>query len=123
MSENTSDLELITQTVEHYFQGMYHSDTERLKKAFHPEAYLFGHFQGAFTHASANDWFEMVKQRPAPATNGEPYDMRIVSIDLTGEVAVVKVADLYMDLRFTDYLTLLKVDGEWLIVNKTFHHD
>jgi len=123
MSENTSDLELITQTVEHYFQGMYHSDTERLKKAFHPEAYLFGYFQGAFTHASANDWFEMVKQRPAPAKDGEPYDMRIVSIDLTGEVAVVKVADLYMDLRFTDYLTLLKVDGEWLIVNKVFHHE
>ena len=53
MSEKTSDLELITQTIDHYFQGMYHSDTERLKKAFHPEAYLFGYFQGNFTHVTA----------------------------------------------------------------------
>jgi protease I len=38
-------------------------------------------------------------------------------------VAAVKVADLYRGLRFTDYLSLARVDGQWIIVNKTFHHD
>jgi len=118
-----TDLDLITQTVEHYFKGMYHSDIERLKKAFHPDAFLFGHLKGNFMHVQAEAWFEMVKKRPAPAENGEKYDMRIVSIDITAEVASVKVADLYMGMRFTDYLTLLKIDDRWLIVNKAYHHD
>jgi hypothetical protein len=49
--------------------------------------------------------------------------MKIVAADVTGAVATVKVADLYRGLRFTDYLALAKVDGAWMIVNKTFHHD
>ena len=49
--------------------------------------------------------------------------MRIVSIDMTGIEAMVKVEDLYLGFRFTDYLSLLKIDGEWVIVNKTFYHE
>jgi hypothetical protein len=49
--------------------------------------------------------------------------MRIVSIDMTGNEAVAKVADLYLGFRFTDYLSLLNIDGNWVIVNKTFYHE
>jgi hypothetical protein len=122
MSESTSDLQRIADTVQHYFDGMYHRDIGVLRKAFHPKAFLFGHLHEKFTHI-ADDWFGMVASRPVPAESGEPYDMKIVSTDVTGQVATVKVADLYRGLRFTDYLTLAKVDGNWVIVNKAFHHD
>jgi hypothetical protein len=102
---------------------MYHRDLARLRKAFHPQAYLFGYRLDKFLHISANDWFKMVESRPVPADSGEPYDMRIISTDVTGAVATVKVADLYQGLRFTDYLTLLKADDNWVIVNKAFHTD
>ncbi len=118
-----SDLQSITETVQHYFDGMYHRDVGLLRKAFHPQACLFGHLQGKFVHLPAEQWFAAVQSRPMPAESGEPYDMKIVSIDVTAEVAVVKVVDLYRGLRFTDYLTLLEVDGAWLIVNKAFHHE
>lgn len=65
----------------------------------------------------------MVESWPVPADSGEPYDMRIISTDVTGAVATVKVADLYQGLRFADYLTLLKMDESWVIVNKAFHID
>jgi protease I len=123
MGEKASDLELISETVQHYFDGMYHRNIESLRRAFHAKAHLFGYFQGEFVHVSAEDWFKMVESGPAPAESGEEYDMRIVSTDVTGAVATVKVADLYQGLRFTDYLTLTKVDGHWRIVNKAFHHD
>jgi hypothetical protein len=100
-----ADTELIQQTVQHYFDGLYHSDVEKLEKAFHPNAQVIGHFQGTLMES------------------GEAYDMEIVSIDQTGEEAVAKVADLYLGFRFTDYLSLLKVDGNWVIVNKTFYHE
>lgn len=123
MSQPQSDLQSITETVQRYFDGMYHRDVGLLRNAFHPQACLFGHLQGKFVHVSAEQWFEAVRSRPVPAESGEPYDMKIVSTDVTADVATVKVAELYRGLRFTDYLTLVKTDGAWLIVNKAFHHD
>ncbi len=123
MSENRSDLELIAQTVQYYFDGMYNSDTEMLKKAFHTDAVLFGYYQGNLSIIPLEDWLGMIKQTPAPAESGEEYDMRIVSIDLVETVATVKVADVYIGLRFTDYLSLLKIEDNWVVVNKTFYHE
>ena len=97
---------------------MYHRDMARLRKAFHPEACLFGHLQGAFVRLPLDQWFGMVESRPIPADIGEAFDMRIVSTDVTGEVATVKVADPYRGLRFTDYhLSLAKADGQWVIIH------
>ena len=35
MNKHPTDLELIQQTVQYYFDGLYNSDIEKLKKAFH----------------------------------------------------------------------------------------
>ena len=123
MRMNASELELIAQTAQLYFDGMYHSDTEKLKKAFHPNAFLYGYLEGKFTTIPLDGWLEHVRGVPAPSKSGEEYDMKIVSIDATGAVAVVKVADLYLGRRFTDYLTMVKINDNWVIVNKAFHYD
>jgi protease I len=121
--ETTADLLAIGAKVQDYFEGMYYGDPHRLRQAFHPYACLFGHLQGSFEYLPLNDWLDMVEKLPAPAETGEEFDMRIVGIDITGEAATVKVADLYRGLRFTDYLSLTKADDEWMIVNKTYDHD
>jgi hypothetical protein len=123
MSQNKNDLEQIRQTVQLYFDGMYLSDVTQLKQAFHPAAFLMGYFEGNFAHIPLTNWLEMVEKTPAPSKNGEAYDMKIVSIDITETVAVVKVADLYLGLRFTDYLSLVNTGDSWVIVNKVFHHE
>jgi hypothetical protein len=64
----------------------------------------------------------MVAARPSPAKNGEEYNMKLVSLDLTENVTKVKVRDLYLGLWFTDYLSLVKIVDQWLIVNKIFHY-
>jgi len=123
MNTESSDWTRIEQTVEDYFQGMYHSDTDRLGRAFHPDAFLMGYFNGKQTRISLQDWLAMIAKTPAPATGGEVYDMKIVAADVTEDVAVVKVSDLYRGLRFTDYLTLMKLEQGWKIVHKAFHHE
>ncbi len=123
MGADKTNLELIQQTVQYYFDGLYHSDIEKLKKAFHPNAQVIGYFQGTLLFNSLEQFLEFVKATPAPSESGEKYDMRIVSVDMTGNEAVTKVADLYLGFRFTDYLSLLKIDGNWVIVNKTFYHE
>ena len=42
------------------------------------------------------------------------------AIDITGTAAIAKVELDYPDVFFTDYMSLLKVDGEWKIVDKIF---
>jgi protease I len=123
MTDNATDLQRIRETVQLYFDGMYHSDVEKLRKAFHASAALMGYYDGNLAHIPLENWLEMVAARPAPAKEGEEYDMKLVSMDITENVAVVKVRDLYMGLWFTDYLSLLKIEGDWVIVNKTFHHE
>jgi hypothetical protein len=54
-----------------------------------------------------------------PATELED---RIASIDVTGTVATVRLElENWTGFRFTDLFTLLKVDGDWKIMNKVFH--
>ena len=121
--QDPSALQAISATIEDYFQGMYHRDLARLRKAFHPTACLYGHYKGQFARVPLEEWLKAVESRPIPSETGEAFDMRIVATDVTGQVGTVKVADLYRGLRFTDYLSVAKIDGQWVIVNKTFHHD
>ncbi len=46
---------------------------------------------------------------------------RIASIDLIDTVATVRLELDRWPGRYTDLFTLLKVDGEWKIMNKVFH--
>ena len=43
-----------------------------------------------------------------------------MSIDRFGNAAVAKLELLYSNSVIQDYMSLLKIDGEWLIVNKIF---
>lgn len=45
----------------------------------------------------------------------------ISSVDVTGTAAVARVVLDYPNALFTDYLSLLKIEGEWKVVNKIFH--
>ena len=98
MSNKNTDLDKITQTVQHYFDGLYHSDIEALKTAFDPDAFLHGYFDGQLVHVPINAWLKQVETKPAPSENGEAYDMKIVSVDITDNIAQVKVFDLYLSM-------------------------
>lgn len=44
----------------------------------------------------------------------------IAAIDITRNLAVVKVILDYPDSHITDYMSLIKINGDWRIINKTF---
>jgi hypothetical protein len=123
MNYHAADIEFIQQTVQYYFDGLYNSNLESLTKAFHPKAQIIGHFQKDLLFMTREQFLKLVKNTPSPSANGESYDMKIVSIDITGDEALIKVTDLYLGFRFTDYLSLIKIEGSWVIVNKTFYHE
>ena len=58
--------------------------------------------------------------KPGPRQN---RTTRIVSVDVQGNAAQAKLTITYEGFRFIDYMTLLKVDGKWLIVSKVFYKE
>ena len=45
----------------------------------------------------------------------------IESIEISGNAAIAKIVLDYPTIKFIDYMSLLKIDGEWKIVNKSFY--
>ncbi|MBM3482313.1 MAG: nuclear transport factor 2 family protein [Alphaproteobacteria bacterium] len=123
MTADANEIAAITRTIDDYFKGMHHSDRALIERAFHPDAVIAGNFDGKYRRRTRDGFAEFVSTVPPPAQNGVPYDMAIVNIDLAGDAAVVKVRDLYLNRYFVDYLTLLKFDGAWRIINKSYSHE
>lgn len=112
----------VQEAVQLYLDGLYHNDVDKLRKAFNPRCELVGVFKGHFTWISLEDFLAPIGKGKSPAERGDAYNNHIVSMDITGDVAVVKVNDEYVGQRFTDYLTLHKFDQGWQIVHKAYHH-
>ncbi|HEY1404671.1 MAG TPA: nuclear transport factor 2 family protein [Pyrinomonadaceae bacterium] len=108
----------VRQAIEHYFRGHATGDGQHFQKVFHPEAKLFWMRDGKFAQRTSAEYIAGAPGKPAP--DEAQRKRSIESIDITGNAAVVKVLLDYPSARLTDYMSMLKVDGEWKIVNKTF---
>lgn len=107
-----------------YFDGLYHSDTTRLRNVFHPRAQYVCATEGTLTHLTMEDYFRVVDQRLSPASGGEARADSIVSIEFAGPVtAFARVHCAIGSKYFTDLLTLIHIDGRWQIISKVFHFD
>ena len=106
--------------VQDYFLGMYEGDVERLRRIFHPQCWLFGENRNGSHEFPLSGFLDQIASEPIPKAEGEPFDMRLVSLDRTGSVAVAKVTVRYQGRQYTDYLTLQKAAADWSIVGKLF---
>jgi Putative lumazine-binding len=108
----------VRQAIEYYFQGHATGNGEHHKKAFHTEAKLFWIRDGQFAQRTSAEYIAGASGKPA--ADEAQRKRTIEMIDITGNAAVAKVVLDYPQVRFTDYMSLLKINGEWKIVNKTF---
>jgi len=104
--------------IEHYFRGQATGQGEHFRKVFHPDSKLFWVREGKLTQRTSEEYILGASGKPAP--DEAQRKRRVESVDITGNAAMVKVVLDYPRVRFTDYMSMLKVDGEWKIVNKTF---
>jgi hypothetical protein len=120
MSSDVAAVEAVLQT---YFDGLYEGDTKKLGQAFHPMSHLYSVGQdGKAADFPRADWFQMVEGRKSAKQNGSERRDRIVSIDFSGPgTAIAKVECQIPPRYFTDYLTLVKAEGRWQVISKTFH--
>jgi hypothetical protein len=118
-----SEIGEIEKTLRVYFDGLYEGDTGKLGEAFHPLAHLYSvAADGAAADMPRAAWFAAVESRPSGKSAGVERRDRILSIDFNGPAAAFAKVECQLPPRyFTDYLTLLKVDGRWQVIAKAFH--
>ena len=108
----------VRKALEYYLQGHATGNGENHKKAFHPEAKLFWIREGQFAQRTSADY--IAGSPGKPAADEAQRKRSIEMIDITGNAAVAKIVLDYPNAKLTDYMSLLKIDGEWKIVNKIF---
>ena len=115
---NVKEHDAITKTVQHYIDGGRSGKGDDMKPAFHKDATIFGYAGADLFAGPIQRLFDWVDGN-GPATG---LQARIASIDVVDSVATVRLElDNWIGSRYTDMFTLLKVDGEWKIMNKVFH--
>jgi hypothetical protein len=90
-----------------------------IRQSFHKDARIFGYMRGNFVSWSVEEYAARFSGKPADDEAQRKRSIEI--IDLTADAAVGKVTLDYPTVRFTDYMALLKVNGAWKIMNKSFH--
>jgi hypothetical protein len=106
--------------VQSYFDGMMKGDQTLLKKAFHAESFLIGPGQKDANRIPFSSWHAGFTR---PIENPQEHRNSILSIDVAGNAAVAKTELDWPRVRYVDYLSLLKLNGEWKIVNKIWHQE
>lgn len=118
MSADLSDIEA---ALVPYFEGFYEGDVDKLQAIFHPACHLYSAPGAELLDFDMQTVYGRVEGRVKPAERGDPEEHAIISIDQSGPgCAFAKVMICLGDNRYTDYLTLLKLDGRWQVVGKTF---
>jgi hypothetical protein len=119
----STDFQAVAEVLGTYFDGLYHSDTRRLARVFHPKAQYVSVTDGTLLYRDMADYFPVVDARPSPASRGEVRRDEIVAIDFAGPVTARAVVHCAIGARFfTDFLTLIKDDGRWQVISKVFHY-
>ena len=113
----TDELSKIHKTLNDYMIGGDEQNGERIASAFHPQAMMKFIRDGQYTEVNAADFF---RNGVKPGTKLD-RTCEVASVDITGHAAMAKLLLKYADKTFTDYMALLKIDGEWKIINKSFY--
>ena len=121
VSAQQSEEKAVRAAVEHYLQGHATGEGTHHAMVFHSVANLFW-IDGAELRTRTGA--EYIAGSPGkPAADEAQRKRWIESVDVTGTAAMAKVVLDYPTTKFTDYFALLKVNGEWKIVNKIFHRE
>ena len=114
---NKSEIEQISETLMDYIEGTANGEPERLRKAFHPDFNLYTITEeNKLRIRSGEEYISQIK-------NGEKSNRigRIISIDYEKDAAIAKAEIIIPNWRiFTDYFLLLKYEGSWKIVQKSY---
>ena len=117
-----SDQDAIQVCVAKYDQSLCTSDPEGVRSVFHPSARITGYLPDGLHEMTVEDFAGFVQsQQPSPAESAADSMLEILSVEVAGHTAAVRLRESYLGMIFLDTFGMLQVDGQWVIYNKLFH--
>ena len=122
MAATAQETGQITRTVNLYVEGVRDGDAAKLEEAFHPDARMWGSLAGHRYDIPIAEMIAMFDGKPADVEGS--YRAEITSVEQTDDVAsaVLTEEGFWGTVSFVDFFALVRIDGAWKIVNKTFVH-
>ncbi len=112
----------IQSCVERYYESLRGSNADGVRAVFHPSARITGYLPDGLHEMTVEDFAGFVAdQLPSPDDAGAERMLDILSCEIAGETASVRLRESYLGMIFVDTFGMLRVDGNWLIYNKLFH--
>ena len=105
--------------LENYLKAHVTGESDYVLKAFHPEAKVYSFSDGKLNQMTLAEFAKRFTGKPA--ADEAQRKRRIESVKITGNAGAGVIVLDYPTVKFTVYMSLLKVDGEWKIIHKTFY--
>lgn len=122
VSAQADDKEAVKVPLENYIKAHATGDPKFARKAFHTEGNMIWIRDGKYSSETFDSFIKRAFTGKAAADEDKRKDnRRIESVDITGNATMGRIVLDYPNVKFVDYMTLLKINGEWKIVNKSFH--
>ena len=116
MRASIEEYKAVEEAAMKFVKSVAEGDSRYAKELFTDEAVLFGYLDGKLEHGSIQQFYKNVDTVSA----GKDFKARIEET-----LAVVRVLEEKWGGRidFTDYLLLMKMDGEWKCVAKAYNQN
>ncbi len=118
-SEQDTGKDEISEAIGYYFRAHATGNGEYLRYAFHPVAKLFFVRDNALAQFTLEEYIALFDGNPP--VDEDQRIRTIDQIDISGNAAVATITLDYPNAVYTDYMSMLNIDGQWKIVNKTFY--
>lgn len=119
LSAQNKEIEAVKVPLDNYLQGHITGDPGFIRKAFQQDARITAFREDKFLNWDLDEFVTRFDGKPAK--DEAKRKRKIERIDISGNAAIAKIVLDYPTIKFVDYMTLLKADGEWKIVSKSFH--
>ena len=115
LNDDTRQIEAVMET---YIEGGRTGSSDALRPIFHELATICG-YVGPDLFAQPIEQFYDWHRENGPAADLKAGDFHI---DIEGTAATVRLElDNWTGHRFTDFFTMVKIDGQWQIMSKVFY--
>ncbi len=121
MRSEIKEYEAVAKAAENFVRSVAEGDSSYAKHIITEDAVLFGMLDSMLEHGSIEQFYRNVDTVGA----GDDFKARIDVLAVEETVAVVRVLEEKWGGRidFTDYLLLLKLNGEWKCVAKAYNQN
>lgn len=105
--------------LDYYHEGHVKSDPQLYENILHPEWKFFLLDQGQLRIVDRDEYLSWYN--PADADPELTWETEFYSVDVTENIAAVKLRLECQKVRYMDYFHMMKLDGKWWIVHKMSH--